>query len=280
MASTLSKEFGSDSEPQNDSHQHKDGSVVTTLAEPEEQRESLSLFGALFSRKRKVGPDSIATVRSVFDDPQLAQFYQPCADYENLHRFDPDERWTHREEVSVRRKTDWNVLLWILIMFFGLNLDRGNLGSAAADNLLDDLKITTNDYNNAQNMYRVGFLIAEIPSQMLGKRLGPDRWIPFQIILWSLASGGQFFMQGRSGFFACRFFIGLFMVASFQIQYCTFRTSTPKQKCHSVLHCFGSLIPCQVWLPHLSLMVFYTCAVWMVAKVGDGCSSSRHSLVS
>ncbi|KAJ5509741.1 hypothetical protein N7527_011884 [Penicillium freii] len=211
MASTLSKEPGSDSEPQNGSHQHKDGSVVTTLAEPEEERGSLSLFGALFSRKRKVDADSIATVRSVLDDPQLAQFYQPCADYENLHRFDPDERWTHREEVSVRRKTDWKILLWILIMFFGLNLDRGNLGSAAADNLLDDLKITTNDYNNAQNMYRVGFLIAEIPSQMLGKRLGPDRWIPFQIILWSLASGGQFFMQGRSGFFACRFFIGLFM---------------------------------------------------------------------
>lgn len=60
-------------------------------------------------------------------------------------------------------------------------------------------------------MYRVGFLIAEIPSQMIGKWLGPDRWIPVQIILWSIASGGQFFMHNRTGFFACRFFIGLFM---------------------------------------------------------------------
>jgi len=77
--------------------------------------------------------------------------------------------------------------------------------------LLDDLKLNTNDFNNAQNMYRIGFLIAELPSQMIGKRLGPDRWIPVQIILWSLASGGQFFMQNRAGFFACRFFIGLFM---------------------------------------------------------------------
>ncbi|KAJ5791871.1 uncharacterized protein N7518_008882 [Penicillium psychrosexuale] len=212
MASTFSKELpASGSGPQNDDHHHKDGSVVTTLAEPEEQRESLSLFAALFLRKRKVDPDSIATVRSVFDDPLLAQFYQPRPDYENIHRFDPEERWTHREELSVRHKTDWRIFLWILVMFFGLNLDRGNLGNAAADNLLDDLKITTNDYNNAQNMYRIGFLIAEVPSQMLGKRLGPDRWIPFQIILWSLASGGQFFMQNRAGFFACRFFIGLFM---------------------------------------------------------------------
>ncbi|KAJ6091622.1 hypothetical protein N7467_003591 [Penicillium canescens] len=199
------------SEPQDSEDYHSKEEALATLAEPEQPRESQSLFSALFSRKRKVDPDAIATVRSVFDDPLLGEFYLPKPDYENLHRFDIKERWTHREETSVRRKTDWKILVWILVMFFGLNLDRGNLGNAAADNLLDDLNITTNDYNNAQNMYRVGFLVAEIPSQMLGKRLGPDRWIPFQIILWSLASGGQFFMHNRAGFFACRFFIGLFM---------------------------------------------------------------------
>lgn len=181
------------------------------LAEPEEIHEYQSVLTSLFQRRKKVDPDAIATTRSVFDDPLLRQYYQPHPKYENLHRFDIDERWTYREEAAVRRKTDWTILLWILVMFFGLNLDRGNLGNAAADNLLKDLKITTNDYNNAQNMYRVGFLIAEIPSQMIGKRLGPDRWIPIQIIAWSLASGGQFFMQNRAGFFACRFFIGLFM---------------------------------------------------------------------
>ncbi|KAF5016892.1 hypothetical protein F66182_11282, partial [Fusarium sp. NRRL 66182] len=181
------------------------------LAEPEEIHEYQSVLTSLFQRRKKVDPDAIATTRSVFDDPLLRQYYQPHPKYENLHRFDIDERWTYREEAAVRRKTDCTILLWILVMFFGLNLDRGNLGNAAADNLLKDLKITTNDYNNAQNMYRVGFLIAEIPSQMIGKRLGPDRWIPIQIIAWSLASGGQFFMQNRAGFFACRFFIGLFM---------------------------------------------------------------------
>jgi MFS family permease len=29
--------------------------------------------------------------------------------------------------------------------------------------------------------------------------------------MWSFASGGQFFMHDRAGFFACRFFIGLAM---------------------------------------------------------------------
>lgn len=182
------------------------------LVEPSQQGEQPSLLRRLFFPSHRVdNPDAIATIRSVFDDPLLAKYYQPHPEYENFDHFDPSARWTYREETAVRRKTDWTILLWILVMFFGLNLDRGNLANAAADNLLDDLHLTTNDYNNAQNMYRIGFLIAEIPSQMIGKRLGPDRWIPIQIILWSIASGGQFFMQNRAGFFACRFFIGLFM---------------------------------------------------------------------
>ncbi|KPM43193.1 putative transporter [Neonectria ditissima] len=184
---------------------------IGDLAEPEDTTQPVGFWASLTRRSANKDLDAIATERSVFDNPDLAQFYQPKEDYENLHRFDPNERWTHREEQAVRRKTDLKIFLWILVMFFGLNIDRGNLGNAAADNLLNDLKINTNDYNNAQNMYRVGFLIAEIPSQMIGKRLGPDRWIPVQIMLWSLASGGQFFMHNRAGFFACRFFIGLFM---------------------------------------------------------------------
>ncbi|KAE8352877.1 putative MFS transporter [Aspergillus coremiiformis] len=185
--------------------------IPRNLVEPDAVPEYTTFLSIFYSKKKAVDLDAIATTRSVFDDPNLAKYYQPHPEYENLHRFDPSERWTYREERSVRRKTDFRIFIWILVMFFALNIDRGNLGNAAADNLLPDLHINTNDFNNAQNMYRVGFLIAEIPSQMIGKRLGPDRWIPVQIILWSLASGGQFFMHNRAGFFACRFFIGLFM---------------------------------------------------------------------
>lgn len=32
-------------------------------------------------------------------------------------------------------------------MFFALNVDRGNLKQAVADNLLDDLGLDTNSYN-------------------------------------------------------------------------------------------------------------------------------------
>lgn len=83
--------------------------------------------------------DAIATKRSVFDDDELGKFYAPPADYENAHRFDPTFRWTFREERAVLRKVDFRILLWVLIMFFGLNIDRGNLGLAVSTTLLKDL---------------------------------------------------------------------------------------------------------------------------------------------
>lgn len=40
----------------------------------------------------------------VFNDSQLAQFYQPCDEYEGKHRFDPTAEWTEAEEKKLVRK--------------------------------------------------------------------------------------------------------------------------------------------------------------------------------
>lgn len=55
-----------------------------------------ALLGKRTNSRREI--DAISTRRSVFDDPHLALFYWPTRDYENIHRFDPSARWTHREE--------------------------------------------------------------------------------------------------------------------------------------------------------------------------------------
>lgn len=90
-----------------------------------------------------------------FLDPVVAETYRQIyneAGYECREAFDPDLQWTKEEEKKLKRKLDLNVTFFACVLFFALNVDRGNLKQAVADNLLDDLGLTTNDYNTGEHM--------------------------------------------------------------------------------------------------------------------------------
>ncbi len=140
----------------------------------------------------------------------LAGALPPHETYEGRHRFDPLASWSIAEERSVVRKTDLYLMTWLCVMFFGLQLDRGNLSNALADNLLDDLHITSDDYNNGTTIQLVCFLAAEFPVQLLTKRFGFRYILPTMMFCWGMVSCFQAFMTNRASFYVTRALIGLF----------------------------------------------------------------------
>ncbi|KAL4740136.1 major facilitator superfamily domain-containing protein [Aspergillus similis] len=147
---------------------------------------------------------------AAFDQSEDPRFYKPIPEYEGIHRWDPDFDWTEEEEKRLVRKVDWRICTFACITFFALQLDRGNVVQATSDTMLADLGMNTNDYNTGQTIFYCTFLFAELPSQLISKKLGPDRWIPIQMFSWSLIAACQAFLTNRRGYYACRALLGLF----------------------------------------------------------------------
>ncbi|KAH8913098.1 MFS general substrate transporter [Coniochaeta sp. PMI_546] len=155
--------------------------------------------------------NGVTSEKNPFNDEAVAQYWRAAyekSNYECRHVFDPSLTWSEEEEKRLVRKLDWRVCLWACVMFFALQVDRGNLAQAVSDNMLDDLGMNTDDYNYGNSVFRVAFLIAELPSQLVSKKIGPDRWIPMQIVLWSIVAISQCALTGRSTFIATRVLLG------------------------------------------------------------------------
>lgn len=149
-----------------------------------------------------------------FQDARAAEYWKGVyerANYESRSRFDPTLTWSPGEEAKVVRKLDFHVMAWVWIMFFALDLVRGNLNRALAGTFLEDLSINQNDVNNGQIIFYLCFLFMELPSGLISKRLGAPLWVPLQMLGWSIICSCQSLLRNKAGFFVTRALLGICM---------------------------------------------------------------------
>lgn len=82
--------------------------------------------------------------------------------------------------------------------------------------LSDELDLLyDNRYNNALVIFFIPYILLEIPSNMLLKKLKPRIWLSICMLGFGLVTMLQGFVQSYSGLLATRFFLGVFETGMF-----------------------------------------------------------------
>ncbi|KAL0077200.1 major facilitator superfamily domain-containing protein [Phycomyces blakesleeanus] len=113
------------------------------------------------------------------------------------------------------RKFDTQLLPFLSFMYLFSSLDRSSLGNAVLDNFEQDIGITPGQFNTCVTIFYAGFLIFQIPSNMILKRLTARRWLPTLMFLWGIVACCHAGVKNYAGLMTLRFFLGFFEAGFF-----------------------------------------------------------------
>ena len=115
---------------------------------------------------------------------------------------------TRTVEQSAMRKVYLRVLPFAILTYFFCYLDRINVGFAALT-MNKDLGLDPAMYGMAAGAFFWGYVLFEVPSNIILEKLGARLWIARIMVTWGIISGATAFATGPYSFMAIRFLLGL-----------------------------------------------------------------------
>lgn len=134
--------------------------------------------------------------KSILQDPKIADFHlevQPAPSNEDVvdshhHDYAGAQAKTDPAEIRLVRKQDLRIMPVLWFMYFLNYVDRGALSQAKLNSLERDLDMRDVDFNTAVSILVVGYVLMQIPSNMLLTRVRPSLYLASCMFLWSIIS--------------------------------------------------------------------------------------------
>ena len=111
-------------------------------------------------------------------------------------------------EKTTLKKVAWRLIPFICLLYVLNILDRANLGFARLQ-MQDDLQLSEAMFNLGYGIFYLGYLVFELPSNLLLRRFGARRWIARIMISWGLVSCCTMFVRDQWSFYALRILLGI-----------------------------------------------------------------------
>ncbi|RZT28537.1 sugar phosphate permease [Kribbella sp. VKM Ac-2569] len=109
---------------------------------------------------------------------------------------------------TATRKAAARLIPLVMLMYVISYLDRVNIGFAAAK-MNADLGLSTAAYGLGAGLFFIGYVLFEVPSNVILHRLGARLWLARIMVTWGLISGVMGFVQSELGFYMARVLLGI-----------------------------------------------------------------------
>ncbi|WP_354674267.1 MFS transporter [Cupriavidus alkaliphilus] len=110
---------------------------------------------------------------------------------------------------SLYSRINWRLLPFLLVCYLFAYLDRVNVGFAKLQ-MQSDLGFSDAAYGVGAGIFFVGYVLFELPSNLMLPRVGARKTFSRILVLWGLTSACMVFVRDVPTFYALRFLLGVF----------------------------------------------------------------------
>lgn len=103
--------------------------------------------------------------------------------YAYIWDYEPDR--THEERVFIS-KLDVYLITILSLGYFIKNLDQTNISNAFVSGMKEDLAMNGNQINLIDTAWTVGYVVGQIPSQIILTKVRPSIWVPSCELVWTV----------------------------------------------------------------------------------------------
>ncbi|MFC4943017.1 MFS transporter [Pseudonocardia sp. GCM10023141] len=155
---------------------------------------------------------------------------------------DTTQRGRTSDEHRMWRRVGWRIIPLIGVAYVTSYIDRANLGYIAAP-LSRDLGLTAAQIGLAGGLFFIGYILVEVPSNLMLHRFGARKWITRILVSWGLITAGTAAVNSPAALYIARLLLGFAEagLAAGILLYLTFWF--PRQQRSWALSAFFLMIP-------------------------------------
>jgi sugar phosphate permease len=126
----------------------------------------------------------------------------------------PSDAVSKTAQDALYRKVTWRIIPLLFCCFVMAYLDRINIGFAQLQ-MKDSLGFSAAVYGVGASIFFVGYLLFEVPSNLLLKRIGTRKTLLRIMFCWGIVSAGTMLVTTPMQFYVLRFLLGVFEAGFF-----------------------------------------------------------------